>query len=164
MLLFRAVAGAQVTPVPWAVPDEARQKVCPFQFTPETVKSGEGIFLRNCKSCHGDPGKQNWAKICRALVWSCRIPETNRRGDVLPDHYRENPDATVRKILTTEERWQVISFIRSFNPAYVQPLPVVNVQREKNLKLYLYCNYRQKQLYVCCPEITRKNREPDPGN
>jgi len=57
-------------------------------------------------------------------------------------------------ILSDEERWQVISYIRSFNASYVQPAPVIKTgSGSKNLKLRMYCNYREKKLYVLCKEI-----------
>jgi hypothetical protein len=62
-------------------------------------------------------------------------------------------------ILSDEERWQVISYIRSFNPNYVQPAPVVILAAgEKNLELSLICDYRQKKLYVLCNEIAKNNQ------
>jgi hypothetical protein len=63
-------------------------------------------------------------------------------------------------ILVPDERWQVISYIRSFNKSYAQPLPKINTAAgEKNLILNLYCNYRQKQLYVLCREVTPEKKE-----
>ena len=109
----------------WVVPEEAKGKVCPFQFTPETVKSGENVFQKNCKSCHGDPGKQNWAKI---------VPPP---GDPASAGFQGQTDGEMfyrittgkapmpqfGNVLSDEERWHVISYIRSFNSGYVQPAP-----------------------------------------
>jgi len=162
ILLVRTGATGQTAPAAWVVPEEAAEKVCPFQFSPETVKAGENIFQRNCKSCHGDPGKKNWAKI---------VPPP---GDPASADFQKQTDGEMffrittgkapmpqfGSILSTEERWQVISFLRSFNSGYIQPLPVVNTAAgEKNLKLYLYCNYKQKLLYVICKEVTEENKE-----
>ena len=54
-IVLRISAFPQTTTLVWVVPEEVKEKVCPFHFTPETVKSGENIFQKNCKSCHGDP-------------------------------------------------------------------------------------------------------------
>ena len=147
---------AQTLPMVWVVPEELNDKVCPFQFTTETVKNGENIFQKNCKSCHGDPGKKNWAKI---------VPPP---GDPASADFQKQSDGEMffrvttgktpmpkfGNILSDEERWQVISYIRSFNPDYVQPAPVVKTGGgSKNLKLSLYCNYREKKLYVLCKQI-----------
>jgi cytochrome c5 len=161
-VVIRTSSFAQ-SPVPvWVVPDEAKEKVCPFQFTPETVKNGENVFQKNCKSCHGDPGKQNWAKI---------VPPP---GDPASADFQKQTDGEMffkvtsgkapmpqfGNILSDEERWQVISYLRSFNTSYVQPAPVVIAgSGSKSLKLRMYCNYREKKLYVFCTEITKDKIE-----
>ena len=162
LFALRAAASAQTAVVDWVVPDEAKSKVCSFKFTPETVKSGENVFQRNCKSCHGDPGKQNWAKI---------VPPP---GDPASANFQKQTDGEMffrittgrmpmpqfGNILSEEERWLVISFIRSFNPGYIQPEPALSsFPGAKNLNLQLYCNYSQKKLYILCNEITKDNHE-----
>ena len=61
--------------------------------------------------------------------------------------------------LTSDERWDVISYIRSFNSKYVQPNPEQKgAMVEKNIKLNMYCDYRLKKIYVYCTEITKDNK------
>ncbi|MCX6244249.1 MAG: cytochrome c [Bacteroidetes bacterium] len=150
------------TSTPWVVPEEAKEKVAPFKFTPETVKIGESVFQRTCKSCHGDPGKQNWAKI------------TPPPGDPASANFQVQTDGEMfyriktgrapmpqfGNILSDEERWQVISYVRSFNPNYTQPAPLISMAAgAKKLKLYIYPNYKLKKLYVLCNEITKEKKE-----
>ena len=161
-IVLRIGVFAQTAAPAWIVPEEAKEKVCPFQFTAETIKSGENVFQKNCKSCHGDPGKQNWAKI---------VPPP---GDPASAGFQKQTDGEMfyrvtsgktpmpqfGNILSDEERWQVISYIRSFNTSYVQPAPIVkNGSAGKNLNLRIYCNYRLKKLYVLCMEITKDKSE-----
>jgi cytochrome c5 len=161
-IVLRIGVNAQSAVPDWVVPDEAKGKVCPFKFTPETVKSGENVFQKNCKSCHGDPGKQNWTKI---------VPPP---GDPASAGFQGQTDGEMffrittgktpmpqfGNILSDEERWQVISYIRSFNSGYVQPQPIVKAGiGSKNLRLRMYCNYKQKKLYVLCTEITKDKSE-----
>jgi len=158
VIVFRLSVFAQTPAGPWVVPDDAKTKVCPFQFTSESVKAGEAVFQKNCKSCHGDPGKQNWAKI---------VPVP---GDPASADFQKQTDGemffkvttgkapmpTFGSILSNEERWQVISYLRSFNPKYVQPQPEVKAgSKSRTLKLSMYCNYKQKKLYVLCKEVTQ---------
>ncbi len=153
---------AQTTPTVWVVPEDVKDKVCPFQFTSETVKSGENVFQKNCKSCHGDPGKKNWAKI---------VPPP---GDPASADFQKQTDGEIfykvttgktpmpqfGNILSDEERWQVISYIRSFNASYIQPTPIIKAgSGSKNLNLRLYCNYHQKKIYILCNEITKDKSE-----
>jgi mono/diheme cytochrome c family protein len=166
LLLARFAGSGQTPAANWVVPEEAREKVAPFQFTPETVKGGENVFQRNCKSCHGDPGKQNFAKI---------VPPP---GDPASSAFQKQTDGEMffrvttgrtpmpqfGNILSEEERWQVISYIRSFNPEYVQPAPAMSqVKGAKTLTLRIYCNYRQKKLYVLCKEVTKEKKELPAG-
>jgi mono/diheme cytochrome c family protein len=110
---------------PWTVPDDQHSEAAPFAFTPETVAKGAGIFAKNCQSCHGIPTKGNWANIKP-------VP-----GDPASEKFRKNTDGDMfykissgrgpmpqfRNILSEEDRWDVISYIRSFHPGYVQPDP-----------------------------------------
>jgi len=161
-IVIRIGINAQTVNPAWVVPDNAKQKVCPFQFTPESIKKGENVFQRNCKSCHGDPGKQNWAKI---------VPPP---GDPASKGFQEQTDGdmfyrittgktpmpTFGNVLSDEERWDVISFIRSFNSGYVQPAYTAKaVIGSKNLRLSIYCNYRQRKLYVLCMEVKNDKTE-----
>jgi cytochrome c5 len=162
VLLFQICCIAQTPSAGWVVPDDAKSKVCPVLFSPETVKGGETVFNKNCKSCHGEPGKQNWAKI---------VPPP---GDPASSEFQKQTDGemffkvttgkapmpTFGNILSPEERWQVISYIRSFNKNYVQPLPVVRAgQESKRLKISMYANYREKKLLILCMEITKDKKE-----
>jgi len=161
-IVLRIGVFAQPTAPLWVVPEEAKVKVCPFQFTPETVKNGESVFQKNCKSCHGEPGKQSWAKI---------VPPP---GDPASAGFQKQTDGEMffkvttgktpmpqfGNILSDEERWQVISYIRSFNASYLQPASIVKTgSGSKNLRLRIYCDYRQKKLYVLCKDITKDKSE-----
>ncbi|MCX6248959.1 MAG: cytochrome c [Bacteroidetes bacterium] len=162
LLLLRISVFAQSPPTAWVIPEEAKEKVAPFIFTVETVKSGESLFQKNCKSCHGDPGKQNWAKIAPPP------------GDPASAKFQKQADGEIffkvttgktpmpqfGNILSVEERWQVISYLRSFNSGYMQPAPLVRAgMGYKNLRLHIYCNYRQQKLYVLCTEILKDKKD-----
>lgn len=106
----------------WSVPDDKKSKLSPFEFTNETQSSGAEIFSTNCKSCHGDPGKNNF------------VPLVPPPGDPAASKFQMNTDgALYHKIrtgrvampafsntLTPSDVWNVISYIRSFNNSYVQ--------------------------------------------
>ena len=107
----------------WEVPEDKKQKVSPFKFDTETQKKGDVTFQRNCVSCHGTPGKANFVKL---------VPPP---GDPASDIFQKQLDGALffkitagrgampsfKDVLTEEERWQVISYFRSFNKSYVQP-------------------------------------------
>jgi mono/diheme cytochrome c family protein len=108
----------------WNVPEDKKARLSPVQFNAETVKKGEVIFQRNCQSCHGIPTKNNFVNL------------TPPPGDPATDKFQKQTDGalfykittgrspmpTFKDILTEEERWAVISYFRSFNKNYVQPV------------------------------------------
>ena len=175
ILLVRTGATGQTAPAAWVVPEEAAEKVCPFQFSPETVKAGENDPVKTGftyeRLMTGPIASDMETAKARVQKLTKIVPPP---GDPASADFQKQTDGEMffrittgkapmpqfGSILSTEERWQVISFLRSFNSGYIQPLPVVNTAAgEKNLKLYLYCNYKQKLLYVICKEVTEENKE-----
>jgi hypothetical protein len=124
LILFFAFASESFSQE-WTVPENKKSKVSPFKFSEETVKKGESLFNTNCQSCHGNPGKKNFANI------------TPSPGDPASADYQAQTDGEMyykittgrspmpsfRTILEEDDRWNIISFIRSFNRNYVQPEP-----------------------------------------
>lgn len=118
-----AVSSSATSGDDWNVPEKKKAKTATFKFTIETEKKGETLFNINCQSCHGSPGKKNFAKL------------TPSPGDPASADYQDQTDGemyykiTVGKspmpsfktILISEDRWSVISYIRSFNKNYIQP-------------------------------------------
>ncbi len=118
--------GTKVSAQTWEVPSDQKAVVAPFKFTPDMQKQGEQIYLKNCQSCHGLMGKDNWAKL---------IPPP---GDLSKDKVQKQTDGEIfyritagkapmpefRNIIPEDERWWLIAYLRTFNPKYVQPNPV----------------------------------------
>ena len=106
----------------WVVPEEKRGRLSTFPFSDETRKEGEKLYTVNCMSCHGNPGKGNYL----ALV---PVP-----GDPATEKIQRNSDGEIfhkvsvgkgqmpsfRSVLTTDEIWKTVSYMRSFNKSYVQ--------------------------------------------
>ena len=118
LLLLPSLARGQ----DWVVPEERRGRLSTFPFTDETRKEGERLYIVNCQSCHGTPGKNNYI----ALV---PVP-----GDPATEKIQKNSDGEIfhkvtvgrgqmpsfRSVLSTEEIWKIVSYLRSFNKTYVQ--------------------------------------------
>ncbi|NOU16372.1 MAG: c-type cytochrome [Bacteroidales bacterium] len=150
---------SQTTPIP----AEAKSKTAPLIFSPETVKSGEQIFNTNCKSCHGDPGKANYAKLVP-------IPK-----DPASPEYQKNTDGEMFFILSNgrglmpnfvntlseEQRWQVISFVRSFNKNYTQPaIKVAGVVKTETAKMTLAYDSNKKMIFATITDSIAGLRKP----
>ena len=106
----------------WVVPEDKRSRLSTFAFSDETRKEGEKLYTVNCMSCHGNPGKGNYL----ALV---PVP-----GDPATEKIQRNSDGEIfykvsvgkgqmpsfRSVLTTDEIWKTVSYIRSYNKDYIQ--------------------------------------------
>jgi len=107
----------------WDVPSNKKAEVSPFKFDASTQKNGSALFNKNCLSCHGEPGKNNsvqlnplpgdpaGAKFSSQTDGSLFYKITNGRG-LMPKF---------ASVLKEKERWEIISYIRSFHKGYVQP-------------------------------------------
>jgi mono/diheme cytochrome c family protein len=123
--LLTTATGLKTTAQTWVVPDDQKAVVAPMKFTPEMQKQGEQAYMKNCQSCHGLPGKDNWAKLAPPP------------GDLAKDKAQKQTDGELfyritagkapmpefRNIIPEDERWSLIAFIRTFNLKYVQPDP-----------------------------------------
>jgi len=108
----------------WVVPPDKAKVLSPFKFSDETRQAGSALYATYCKQCHGDPGKGNVI----ALVPPPPDPalpqmQTNTDGGIF---YKvtEGRGAMLsfKNTLTPFNIWNIISFIRSFNAQYVQPV------------------------------------------
>jgi mono/diheme cytochrome c family protein len=148
-------AGTRVSAQTWDVPADQKTVVASFKFTPEMQKQGEQVYLKNCQSCHGLPGKDNWAKL------------TPPPGDLSKDKAQQKTDGELfyfittgkapmpefRNIIPEDERWWVIAYLRTFNPKYVQPNPVEKAAfTGRVVSLALQYNDQVKKIAVTATE------------
>jgi mono/diheme cytochrome c family protein len=107
----------------WDIPKDADQKTAPFVFKDSTRKAGESIFTLNCKSCHGEPGKASNNKQMVPLPRDPASPEYQKHSDGALFYIITTGRGlmqTFENVLTENQRWYVISYVRSFNKDYVQ--------------------------------------------
>jgi Ni/Fe-hydrogenase subunit HybB-like protein/mono/diheme cytochrome c family protein len=151
----------------WTVPAEKKARLADTKFTAETVKTGAQVYLINCHSCHGDPGKNNVTK----LVPPPPDPATpamqdNTDGEL---YYKiqegRAPMPSFRNALTSEEIWEVIAYIRSFNPKYVQQIAVkVSGANQKYAGVQIRLSHPDDSTIVATATgIEKDNRVPVPG-
>jgi cytochrome c5 len=119
----------------WEVPAEKKVKSSSFVFNSETESKGQSLYERNCQQCHGTPGKGNFIKLVP-------VPK-----DPASNEYQSNTDGELFYKMTTgrgtmpsfltilneEERWDIISYVRSFNAGYKQtPIEESKARSGKN--------------------------------
>jgi mono/diheme cytochrome c family protein len=106
----------------WTVPADRKGKLSPFKFNDSTRNAGQSIYNLNCMSCHGTPGKGNVQKLTPppADPATDKI-QHNADGELF---YKisegRSPMPSFKNTLSSKDIWNVISFIRSLNPKYVQ--------------------------------------------
>jgi mono/diheme cytochrome c family protein len=114
----------EITGQEWIVPDNKKGKLNTFKFDDNTRKSGEKLYSVNCMSCHGIPGKANYLNL---------FPPP---GDPATEKIQRNKDGEIfykvttgrgqmpsfRSVLSSNEIWYIISFLRSFNHTYKQEI------------------------------------------
>ena len=103
--------------------DSDKQKVAAFKFTNESQTRGMQQYNNNCKSCHGDPGKKNYSNLdpipgdpASAEYQALTDGEmffyiTNGKGQLMP---------MFANAISESQRWDIVAYIRSFNPNYIQ--------------------------------------------
>ena len=123
----------------WNIPAVESSKNSYIQFTVATAKQGDAIYTQNCMSCHGNPGKGNGLKSFNPPPPDLGGAVTQKRTDgdlfyIITTGKMIMPSFAT--VLSAEQRWKVISFIRSFNKNYVQVVSnKINLAKSKLVKL-----------------------------
>lgn len=134
------------------IPVAERNRTSPITFSTDIVRQGNSIYQNNCKSCHGDPGKGNYAVMDPIPV------------DPVSRQYQENSDGEMFYILregrglmpsfsgalTEMERWAVIAYVRSFNREYVQPplAEIIDIELTSTLALLITAKPDEGRVYA----------------
>lgn len=122
LLIFFLSAFYQLSAQEWVVPAESSSKLSSFAFSDSTRKAGGELYNLNCKSCHGDPGKNNAVKLVP-------VPP-----DAASEQMQKNADGALffkvsegrglmpsfKNTLSATDLWKIISYLRGYNDKYVQ--------------------------------------------
>jgi len=165
LLVFAAAFRVLAQNPAWVVPDDQKDRISPVKFTTAMAKQGEGIYMKNCQSCHGIPAKKNFAAIKPSPGDLSEPKAGNQKDGEL--FYRittgKAPMPQFGNILSEDERWSVISFLRSFHKGYVQPEPGKTTVAGKRIKLSMTCDTVKKKIIVKAVEITKEGPLPAKG-
>lgn len=103
----------------WEVPADQKGIKNPSVFNNENVKAGKNIFMANCKSCHGDPGKNNGVALTPPPpdIASEKMIVNSEAGLFYKMTTGRAAMPSFANTLTVEQRWKVINFFKSFDPA-----------------------------------------------
>lgn len=124
----------------WNVPVDKKTKNSYIKFDAASASQGEAIYNKNCASCHGNPGKGNSLKSLSPVPPDLSSAKTQELTDgelfyILSTGRMIMP--SFKNVLSEDERWRVISFIRSSNKGYVQTLSKFDPNKSKLVKINL---------------------------
>lgn len=131
----------------WPVPEDAAAVKNPSEYNLANVKKGKDIYLLNCKSCHGDVGKNNG------------LPLVPPPPDMVSEKLQANTDGALfykithgrggmpqfETTISEDDRWRLVNFIRNYNPANEQLLVE---EPPKKAKILASVNETEKKVEV----------------
>ena len=124
--LLNIFAGALLAQTTWEVPSDRNAKLSTAAFTEQNQNFGRDLYQANCKSCHGDPGRNNAIKLVPPPPDPATVQmQQNSDGSL---HYKisegRGPMPSFKNVLTAADIWNVIAYLRSFNKDYKQQLAI----------------------------------------
>lgn len=112
-LLSAMALGAQE----WTVPAEAEAATNPTEYSLDNVKAGKSLYVKNCKSCHGDPGKNNpLALVPQPVDIVTEKMQANSEGALYHKISEGRGTMPPFNTLAEHDRWMLVNFIMNFNP------------------------------------------------
>lgn len=125
----------------WTVSDAKQKDSNPIAYSDKSVKDGKVVFLGNCKSCHGDVGKNNGLPLVPKPTdfGDQAFLDANTDGSIF--HKITDGRATMPAygaILSEQQRGDVVNFIRSNDPKFKAPstaktITVIEVVQDKEI-------------------------------
>ena len=127
-MLFLFVGSSLFAQEEWVVPDAQKVKLSKFEFDDQSRQAGEAFYQTNCKSCHGDPGQANFLTTLTPTPTdpASETFQANLDGEL---YYKirtgRGQMPSFRMVLTPNQVWQLIAYLRSFNDSYSQEIAVI---------------------------------------
>ena len=101
----------------WVVPAEKSAVVNPSDYNLTNVKKGKDLYMLNCKSCHGDPGKNNPLPLVPLPPdVASEIMQANTEGDMFYKiTHGKGSMPQFETTISEDNRWRIVNFIMNFS-------------------------------------------------
>jgi mono/diheme cytochrome c family protein len=106
----------------WKAPARASKKKNPIAADATSIAAGKEIYKAQCLSCHGPEGKGDGPNAANLEKRPGNLSDGERMGAQTDGALfwkiteGRKPMPTFEKLLTEEERWKVINFVRTLAP------------------------------------------------
>ncbi|MFZ4629144.1 MAG: c-type cytochrome [Blastocatellia bacterium] len=105
----------------WQAPEESLALVNPVKDHPDAVANGREWYLQRCADCHGKQGKGNgWLSkgvFKPPTNLASQMVQANSDGELywkITNGRSPMPASRIR--FTDEQRWEIVSYLRTFKP------------------------------------------------
>lgn len=134
-LLLLLVPLAMMAQSDWMVSEDKQNDKSPIPFSSESVKAGKVLYNINCKSCHGDPTKDNALPLVPKPTDLGLQTFLDKDTDGSIFHKITEGKATMPQfgsIISEEDRWNLVHYIRSFDANFEAPAEQTAQQSASN--------------------------------
>ena len=103
----------------WKAPKRKAKKKNPIAMSDESVAKGKEVYIAECAECHGDTGKGDGPKSGEldVEVKDLLLPEIFDQTDgamFWKISIGKRPMPSYKKLVSKDDRWHVVNYIRSF--------------------------------------------------
>ena len=109
----------------WIVPEAQKAVENPSAYNLSNVQKGKDLYIKNCKSCHGDAGKHNGLPLVPPPpdITSEQM-QANTQGELFYKitHGRGGMPQ-FETTISEDDRWRLVNYIHNYNPN-VEPVLV----------------------------------------
>jgi len=122
----------------WMVSDSKQKDKNPIAYSDASVKAGKTQFMTNCKSCHGDPTKNNGLPLVPKPTDIALQTFLDKNTDGSIYHKITDGQTTMPSysaILNDQQRWDIVNFIRSFDKNHSIEKPAKTIAQKPKKKV-----------------------------
>lgn len=102
----------------WIVPEDQSAITNPSDYNLANVKKGKDLYMANCKSCHGDPGKNNALPLVPAPpdIVSEKMHLNTEGGLYYKITHGKGGMPQFETTLSEDDRWRLVNYIMNYSP------------------------------------------------